>query len=229
MSSPSRSRSRRRTRARRRSRCWPSCCAGSTRSRCRSRSDCSPACRARAASVSATARCTASTPHRRRKPSLTIGDLDRAVTAVQEATGSGSAAGRRELLATLFGRATEAESGFMRRLFTGELRQGASRGADGRRGREGGGRSAASGCGARSCCRAISRATAAIAITERRGGLAEVGLELFRPILPCSPRPRRAWPRRSGAWIARRWSGSSTASVSRFIAAATRSGSTRAT
>src|SRR5262249_41944577 len=60
--------------------------------------------------------------------SLTIGDLDRALTAVEEATGTGSAAARRELLDTLLHRATEAESGFIRRLVTGELRQGASAG-----------------------------------------------------------------------------------------------------
>ena len=118
-----------------------------------------------------------------KEASLTIGDLDRAVTAVQEATGSGSAAGRRELLATLFGRATEAESGFIRRLLTGELRQGAS-----------------AGLMAEAIAKAAAvppdrvrralmlsgdlPATAAIAIGRGSGGLAEVGLELFRPILP---------------------------------------------
>src|SRR5207247_6139334 len=59
------------------------------------------------------------------EPSLTVGDLDRAIAEIQEATGSGSAAKRSELLGELFGRATEQEAGFIRRLFTGELRQGA--------------------------------------------------------------------------------------------------------
>ena len=40
-------------------------------------------------------------------PSLTIEDLDRAITAVQETTGSGSAAAE-EILTDLLGRATEA-------------------------------------------------------------------------------------------------------------------------
>ena len=58
-------------------------------------------------------------------PTLTIDDLDRAVTDVQASTGSGSAARRGKILGDLFGRATEAEDDFIRRLLTGELRQGA--------------------------------------------------------------------------------------------------------
>jgi DNA ligase N terminus len=59
------------------------------------------------------------------EPSLTIADLDDAISSIQGATGSGSAARRREILASLLERATEAEASFIRRLFTGELRQGA--------------------------------------------------------------------------------------------------------
>ena len=59
------------------------------------------------------------------EPSLAIADLDRAIGTIQETTGSGSAAARREILGELLGRATEDEAGFIRRLFTGELRQGA--------------------------------------------------------------------------------------------------------
>ena len=58
-------------------------------------------------------------------PSLTIADLDEAITGVQDAKGSGSATRRREILVSLLERATEAEASFIRRLFTGELRQGA--------------------------------------------------------------------------------------------------------
>ena len=57
--------------------------------------------------------------------SLSVDDLDLAIAEIQRATGSGSAAGRRQLLLDLFGRATEEEADFVRRLFTGELRQGA--------------------------------------------------------------------------------------------------------
>jgi len=57
--------------------------------------------------------------------SLTVDDVDRAITAIQRAIGSGSSTRRRQILGDLFGRATERESDFVRRLFTGELRQGA--------------------------------------------------------------------------------------------------------
>src|ERR671932_865182 len=59
------------------------------------------------------------------EPSLTIHDLDVAITEIQRATGSGSGARRRVLLAGLLGRATAPEADFVKRLFTGELRQGA--------------------------------------------------------------------------------------------------------
>lgn len=57
------------------------------------------------------------------EPSLTVGDLDRVITEIKSATGSGSASRRRQLLDELFARASEAESDFVRRLFTSELRQ----------------------------------------------------------------------------------------------------------
>src|SRR6185437_6238926 len=58
-------------------------------------------------------------------PSLSVGRLDAAIDELERASGSGSAAGRRALLRDLFARATEPEAAFLRRLFTGELRQGA--------------------------------------------------------------------------------------------------------
>jgi DNA ligase 1 len=114
---------------------------------------------------------------------LTIDDLDRAIAAVQRATGSGSAAERRQVLGELLGRATEAEAGFIRRLFTGELRQGALAGlmidaiakaAE------------VPGALARRALMLsgdLSR-TAEIAMTEGEDGLRAVGFELFRPIFP---------------------------------------------
>jgi DNA ligase-1 len=117
------------------------------------------------------------------EPSLTIDEVDRAVAAIEDATGTGSAAGRRELLGALLGRATEPESRFLQRLFTGELRQGASAGlmADAV--------AKAAAVPAELVRRALMLsgdlpATAALAIAEGREGLAQVGLELFRPILP---------------------------------------------
>ena len=59
------------------------------------------------------------------EPSLTIDDVDRAISAIEVTTGSGSAGARREQLCDVLSRATEDEAAFLRRLFTGELRQGA--------------------------------------------------------------------------------------------------------
>ncbi len=117
------------------------------------------------------------------EPSLTIDDLDRAMAQIQEAVGSGSAGERKRILRELFGRATGPEADFIRRLFTGELRQGAlaglmldaiakasdSRGDIVRR--------------AAMLSGDLSR-TAAIAIGSGEGGLRAVGFEIFQPIMP---------------------------------------------
>ncbi len=58
-------------------------------------------------------------------PSLSVLDLDRALSRLATIAGAGSVATRQQLLADLFGRATAAEVSFVRRLLTGELRQGA--------------------------------------------------------------------------------------------------------
>jgi DNA ligase 1 len=115
--------------------------------------------------------------------SLTIVDLDRAITEVQEATGSGSAAARREILESLLGRATEEEADFVKRLFTGELRQGALAGlmVD----------AVAKAAGVPGelarCALMLSgdlTRTARIAMAEGEEGLRGVSFELFRPIFP---------------------------------------------
>jgi DNA ligase 1 len=117
------------------------------------------------------------------EPSLTISDLDAAIVAIQGAAGGGSAARRRALLADLLGRATEAEAGFVRRLFTGELRQGALAGlmAD----------AIAKAAEVRGelARRALMLTgdlprTAEIALTSGEDGLRAVGFELYTPVLP---------------------------------------------
>jgi ATP-dependent DNA ligase I len=114
---------------------------------------------------------------------LTVGDLDRALTEIGATRGGGSAATRRQLLDDLFARATEAESDFIRRLLTGELRQGALAGimVDAV--------SKAAGVPAELTRRALMLTgdlprTAATAVGGREVGLRAVGLELFRPVLP---------------------------------------------
>jgi DNA ligase-1 len=58
-------------------------------------------------------------------PALTVAEVDATFTTIGQTSGPGSQARRRELLAGVFGRATEPEQTFLRRLLSGELRQGA--------------------------------------------------------------------------------------------------------
>jgi DNA ligase-1 len=58
-------------------------------------------------------------------PSLTVADVDHAITTIGATTGSGSAEKRRAVLRDLLGRATADEVDFVRRLLLGDLRQGA--------------------------------------------------------------------------------------------------------
>jgi ATP-dependent DNA ligase len=117
------------------------------------------------------------------EPSLTIADLDEAISAVQGATGSGSVARRREILSSLLERATEPEASFIRRLFTGELRQGALAGlmADAI--------AKAAGVPGDLARRALMLSgdlpgTAELALSEGDDGLRSVGFQIFQPVLP---------------------------------------------
>lgn len=117
------------------------------------------------------------------EPSLTVLDIDFAIGEIQDSAGAGSTTRRKDILGDLFGRATEPEAGFLRRLFTGELRQGSLAGlmVD------------AIAKAAAVPGDAVRRAlmlsgdlpgTAATAMTSGEPGLLEVGFELFRPIMP---------------------------------------------
>jgi DNA ligase 1 len=117
------------------------------------------------------------------EPSLTVEQLDRAMTELGGLSGSGSGTRRRQILSELLGRATAEEADFAKRLLTGELRQGALAGV---------------------MVDAIAKAadvpvaltrralmlsgdltrTAEIALEAGEEGLRAVGFELFRPILP---------------------------------------------
>ncbi len=117
------------------------------------------------------------------EPSLTVGDVDCAISEIEAAKGSGSTTERGQILRALFSRATEPEADFLRRLLTGELRQGALAGlmAD----------AVARAAGvpgevARHALMLSGDLTrmAQIAMMEGEQGLREVGFEIFRPILP---------------------------------------------
>jgi DNA ligase 1 len=117
------------------------------------------------------------------KPSLLVGDVDRAVTDIEASTGAGSVARRRELLDRVLGRATAPEADFLRRLLTGELRQGALAGlmADAV--------AKAAGVPGEIARRALMLSgdltrMAEVAMREGEAGLRQIGFEIFRPILP---------------------------------------------
>jgi DNA ligase 1 len=117
------------------------------------------------------------------EPTLTLADIDAAVVSVAGTSGAGSEAARRAQLSAVLARATEPEADFIRRLFTGGLRQGALEGvmldAIAR----------ASEVEPALVRRAAMRsgdigATARIALTDGRAGLEAVHFEALRPVLP---------------------------------------------
>ncbi|MBV8952716.1 MAG: ATP-dependent DNA ligase [Solirubrobacterales bacterium] len=116
-------------------------------------------------------------------PTLSVDDVDRAISAIGAARGSGSTTVRGQLLHALLTRATKPEADFLRRLLTGELRQGALAGlmADAV--------ARAAGVPGDLARRALMLSgdltqMAQIAMTGGEQGLREVGFEIFRPILP---------------------------------------------
>jgi ATP-dependent DNA ligase I len=105
------------------------------------------------------------------------------ISEIEALSGSGSTTRRKRLLAELFHRATSPEEEFLRRLLTGELRQGALAGlmADAV--------ARAAGVPGELARRALMLSgdlpqMAATAISGGEAGLREIGFELFRPILP---------------------------------------------
>jgi DNA ligase 1 len=114
---------------------------------------------------------------------LTVHDVDRTIGEIEQATGSGSVGRRSQVLRDLLGGATEEEADFIRRLFVGELRQGALAGlmADAI--------ARAAGVSGESTRRALMLSgdltrTAELAMTKGEEALREIGFEIFRPIFP---------------------------------------------
>ncbi|MGY2061768.1 ATP-dependent DNA ligase, partial [Nocardia gipuzkoensis] len=125
------------------------------------------------------------------EPSLTVAAVDTAFTELAATAGSGSAARRRELLVALLGAATAPERDFLIRLLTGELRQGALTAIV----------AEAVARAAEVPVEAVRRAhmlsgrlpvTAAAALTGGVAALAEIRLEVGRPIQPMLASPGAA-------------------------------------
>jgi DNA ligase-1 len=116
-------------------------------------------------------------------PSLTVAEVDHVISEIERTTGSGSSTKRGRLLSELFGRATAPETDFLRRLLTGELRQGALAGlmADAV--------ARAAGVPGEIARRALMLSgdltqMAEVALAGGEASLREVGFEMFRPVLP---------------------------------------------
>ena len=116
-------------------------------------------------------------------PSLAVRDLDQAITDVKGTTGSGSHERRRDVLAQLLTRATSDEADFIRRLFAGELRQGALGGIMVDAVAEAAGVPADLARRGYMLSGDLTR-TAEIALAGGESGLRGIGFELFRPVLP---------------------------------------------
>ena len=115
------------------------------------------------------------------EPSIGIWELDDALGRVLATTGPGSVEARGGILLELFARATADEAGFVRRLLTGEMRQGALDGVV----TEAVARAA--GVPSEVVRRVVMLSgdlgsTAAIALRDGEAGLAGVGLQLLRPV-----------------------------------------------
>ncbi|WP_168582701.1 ATP-dependent DNA ligase [Gephyromycinifex aptenodytis] len=116
-------------------------------------------------------------------PSLTLREVDEAITTLAEQSGPGSATRRATLLGQLFGRATAAEAAYLSGLLTGEVRQGALDGlmlqAIAR----------AAGVSEAQVRRAVTLAgftvpVAEAALNSGAEGLAQIRLEVGRPLRP---------------------------------------------
>jgi DNA ligase 1 len=122
------------------------------------------------------------------EPSLEVVAVERILDALAATTGPGSTARRAALLGELFGAATADEQEFLRRLLTGELRQGALEGVMLEA------VAAAAGVPATAVRRAFMLsgrlpATARLALTEGVEGLDAVRLEVGRPVRPMLASP----------------------------------------
>ncbi|WP_153536085.1 ATP-dependent DNA ligase [Actinomadura macrotermitis] len=123
------------------------------------------------------------TPPPAGEPSLTVAQVDAAFGEIGAVAGKGSVARRRELLHVLFARATGAEQGFLVRLLSGELRQGALDGVMAEA------IAAAAGVPAAQVRRAVMLRgalgpVATTALADGAAGLAAFTLEVGRPVRP---------------------------------------------
>lgn len=117
------------------------------------------------------------------EPSLTVGEVHEAFDALAEIAGAGSQATRRTAVTALFARATAPEQTWLRGLVTGDVRQGALDALV----QESVAQVAGVPLTAVRRSAMLSGSTLAAAVAAFQGGeaaLAEIGLEVGRPVLP---------------------------------------------
>jgi DNA ligase-1 len=119
---------------------------------------------------------------------LTLGGLDRAFTQLAEVEGRGAQAQRQALLEALFDQTTPEGQSFLARLLLGELRQGADAGLVADAVARAAGVDPARVRRALMLSGDLGRVTR-LALGHGISGLATIGLELFRPILPMLAQP----------------------------------------
>ena len=142
------------------------------------------------------------------EPSLAVLEVDEVFAELAALSGPGSRSVRESTAAALFGRATLAEQRWLVGAITGNVRQGASDALVQEAVAKVTGipvaavRSAAMLAGS-------TRAVVGIAVTEGEAGLAAVGLEVGRPVLPMlaasEPDPAAAWERIGADEVAVEW------------------------
>ena len=117
------------------------------------------------------------------RATLTLAEVDAALSELADLSGVGVESRRRDQLASLLSRATDAEQRFLRRLLVGELRQGALEGVVTDAVAKGAGVSRAAARRGAMLTGDLGQ-TAEIALARGESGLGALGLELLRPLKP---------------------------------------------
>ena len=116
-------------------------------------------------------------------PTLTIGDVERAIGALASISGPGSVAGRRDVLHDLLARATDPEQALIRSILGGELRQGALDGVMAAAVAKAAGVTSADVQRAAMFAGSLPVA-ARVALSDGSAGLGRIGLTPSRPVQP---------------------------------------------
>lgn len=122
------------------------------------------------------------------EPSLALRDVDEIFDRIAQVSGTGATRARTRLLADLFSRATDREQDFLRRLLSGELRQGAQEGVLAEAVAKAAGAPAAAVRQAAMMCGNLGE-VARTALADGVPALAKFSIQIFRPVEPMLASP----------------------------------------